>query len=353
MDHKEARVGRRKRVKANERYSAREQRAPTKDHPDLDAIRIGFESSPPTLNPHQPLTTPNVLERRQFDVDALVPIDLRWERGRWYPPIFIQDLRWELATLRRRLHEDILYLSNGDHRAEEWMKDHAPEVFVKVPWSPIVRGSQFMSSCRQSLHNRLPSIREYQSNLSREDVKIYINERLEIISLIKRNIEYGVKLYSNYAKIAKDNFRGSQDERKRVTLGRLIQALECLPRRVPDDELLDVAFHGAVDSSLIHQDYYAMSDLLVLAAALGHLRYGRFYPTKEVAQTYLFVVQRTQDSSLKHHGIAVARRKMADRLIERFGLADVESELIEICNAVLCGEQIPTHLHRLELDIIP
>ena len=346
-------MGRRKRVKANGKYGAREMRAPTKDHPDPDAIRFESGSLPPTLNPNQPLTTPDVLDRGQFGVDTLVPIDLRWERGRWYPPTLIQDLRWELATLRRRLHEEILYLAIGSHRAEEWIKVHAPQVSVKVPWSPIVRGSQFMSSCRQSLHNRLPSIGKYQNNLHRDDVTEYIEEKLRIISLVEENVEYCKILYKNYAKIANNNFRGGRSERKKVSLGRLIQALECLPRRVSDDELLDVAFHGAVDPSLIHQDRYAMSDLLVLAAALGHLRYGRFYPTKEIAQTYLFVVGQTQDASLEHNEIALARRRMADLLIERYGLADLQFELTEICNAVVRGEKIPPHLHRLQFDIIP
>lgn len=349
----EVSLGARKRNSRNNLYGAREQRRVTLGHPCVDDVPPRPGSQPSVINPNQPSPTPRVIKNRRFGNIADVPVFLRWEGGRFYPPPLITDLRWELAALKRRLHEEIFFLANSDFIAQEWMMRHATQVMTKHPWPPLVIGRSYVSICKDSIRRALPEIRINGNNLENDKTQNYIRKKLDIIDLLEANIEYGRKIYSHFAKIANDNFRGSSEEKSKVTLGRVNQAFECLPADMSDNELLDVAFYGAIDSSMIHMDLHVMSDLLVLTAALGQLRYGRFYPTKETARTYLFVIGLAEDRSSNGIELASARRQLADRIVDRYHLEELRSELTTICREVMRGADIHKDLQRIQYDVIP
>ena len=134
-----------------------------------------------------------------------------------------------------------------------------------------------------------------------------------------------------------------------MTLNRMQEALDCLPRFVIQDDLLDAAFYGLIDSSKIYLNHSVMSDLLGLAGALGYLLYGAFHPTIEQARTWLYVVGCAPDASPYHDRLAVHRRQLADCLVSHYGLLDIQSELTEVCCAVACRRRRPEYPSRLQI----
>ena len=191
-----------------------------------------------------------------------------------------------------------------------------------------------------------------RTNLDNKAVFEYLTEQVATINTLTLHLRYFHNVYSHFASIANDNFRGGLERGKEVSLGRLIQAFTSLPSVLTEDELLDIAFYGLINSSLIHPDHHVMSDLLGLAAALGRLRYGQFSPTEEQAQAYLYAIGVAPDASAYCKRLEPQRQKLAKLLVKCFVPADLQDDLTSICCAVACRRLIPENLHHLQPDLI-